>query len=68
MFIIEFERDTELMIDEPPYDAYFESGDTFECDSYRKDMDMVHVNHPIYGKLIIFNESITITEKSKEKA
>jgi len=56
-----FLRDTELVFFEPPFSAYFESGDKFEVRGVNIEKDMVNVNHPIYGHLSIFNEDIIIS-------
>lgn len=67
MFIIEFNRDTELVLDRPPYGVYFEKGEEIEVTSWKKDMDMIIAQSRDYGELIIFNEDITISEKTAVK-
>jgi len=68
MFIVEFNRDTELIISHPPYGIYFECGEKIEVSSYKKDMDMIVAQTKDYGELAIFNEDIEIYEKTKVKS
>ena len=67
MFLIKFVRDTELILDRPPYGVYFESDEVIEVTSWKKDMDMIIAQSRDYGKLAIFNEDITISEKTVVK-
>lgn len=65
MYLVEFNRDTELIIVRPPYGVYFEKGEEIIAKNWYKKDDMIHVITRDYGQLIIFGEDITISEKTK---